>query len=85
MYIRNHALSHGMRLADVLVAATAIESGATLLTANVRHYRALREISLQQYRPLRPFGAVSHSLLVDQTAAELAMRLESTYSILPRP
>ena len=51
LYIENHALSHGMRLADALVAATAVESGATLLTANVRHYRFLREISLQQYHP----------------------------------
>ena len=49
LYIENHALSHGMQLADALVAATAVESGETLLTANVRHYRFLREISLQRY------------------------------------
>ena len=51
LYIENHALSHGMRLADALVAATAIECGETLLTANVRHYRFLREISLERFHP----------------------------------
>ena len=51
LYVENQALSHGMRLADALVAATAVECGESLLTANLRHYRFLREISLERYRP----------------------------------
>ena len=50
-YIESYALSHGMRLADALIAATSIDLGLTLITANVRHYDFLRGLSLRRYRP----------------------------------
>ena len=50
-YIESFALSHGMRLADALIAATSIDLGLTLITANVRHYDFLRGLSLRRYRP----------------------------------
>ena len=51
MYIENHALSDGMRLADTLIAASAVESGIAIMTANTRHYRRIPGISLERYRP----------------------------------
>ena len=51
MYIENHALSDGMRLADALIAASAVESGIAIMTANTRHYRRIPGISLEHYRP----------------------------------
>ena len=51
MYIENHALSDGMRLADALIAASAVESGIAIMTANTRHYRRIPGISLERYRP----------------------------------
>jgi len=51
MDIESHALADGLRLADALVAATAVERGLVLLTANARHYRSLPGLSLQRYRP----------------------------------
>ncbi len=48
-YIEEYALSYSMALADALIAATAVERGATLLSANTKHYRFLAELQLQQF------------------------------------
>lgn len=49
--IERHALPHGLRVADALIAATALVRGFRLATANERHYRPIRELKLQVYRP----------------------------------
>lgn len=45
------ALSHGLRLADALIGATAIELGATLLTANVRHFGKVAGLAIEAFEP----------------------------------
>ena len=45
-----HALRAGLRVADALIAATALEGRAALATANVRHYRAIAGLSLVRFR-----------------------------------
>ena len=45
------ALSHGMRLADALIGATAIELKATLITANVKHFAAVDGLSIEAFEP----------------------------------
>ena len=51
LYVERHALAHGMRVADALIAATAVEAGGALMTANVRHYRFLPDIDVRHYQP----------------------------------
>ena len=51
MYIESYALSDGLRVADALIAAAAVQSGAALMTANTRHYKCIPDIVLEQYRP----------------------------------
>ena len=50
-YVERHYLSHALKLADALIAATAIVNGITLLTANDKHYKMIKELTLKQFRP----------------------------------
>lgn len=49
--VEQYALSHSMQLADALIAATTIELGTSLLTANDRHYRHVPELEIAIFRP----------------------------------
>ncbi|MBN2896776.1 MAG: type II toxin-antitoxin system VapC family toxin [Campylobacterales bacterium] len=51
-YVEEHFLSHSMQLADSLIAATATSYGMTLITANDKHYKIVKEIVLEVFRPL---------------------------------
>ena len=47
-----HALSDGLRLADALIAATALEHGLTLLTANFKHFSPIDGLSVERFDPM---------------------------------
>lgn len=48
--IESYYLSHGLLLADALIAATVIESGATLYTKNTRHFQMIPRLAI-----IRPY------------------------------
>ena len=50
-YVEQHFLSGSLQMADALIAATCIEYGETLATANIRHYRPIRELVIEPYSP----------------------------------
>ena len=48
------SLSHGLGMGDALIAATALEHGLTLLTANVKHFSAIDGLTLERFDPALP-------------------------------
>ena len=49
-YVEKHFLSHALRLADALIAATAVSHDLTLATGNLKHYRVIDELTLRQFK-----------------------------------
>ncbi len=49
-YVERHYLNHSLQIADAMIGATAIVHGRTLLTANDRHYRAVKDIRIKRFR-----------------------------------
>ena len=54
------ALSHGMRLADALIGATAVELQATLITGNLKHFSAVDALRIEAFSPDSPAAAGSN-------------------------
>lgn len=50
-YVEQHFHSHSLRLADALIAATAVTAGFALLTANTKHYIPVRDLEVRRFRP----------------------------------
>ena len=51
IYMEEYGLAIAMGVADALIAATAVECNRPLLTGNNKHYRAIKELDLQRFRP----------------------------------
>jgi hypothetical protein len=49
--LKQHALAHGLRVVDALIAATALEASAALASANLKHYRPVARLRLIRFRP----------------------------------
>lgn len=49
--VEEYALSHSMQMAVALIAATAIDHGESLVTANDRHYRHIPDLEIVLFRP----------------------------------
>jgi predicted nucleic acid-binding protein len=45
------ALSHGLQMGDALIAATGLEHQLTVLTANTKHFSAVRGLQLERFDP----------------------------------
>ena len=49
--LEHHAFSHGLRVVDAIIAASALETESSLATANVKHYRVIAPLNLIQFKP----------------------------------
>ena len=50
-FVEEYFLSHSMQLADALIGATATMYGMTLITANDKHYKIIKELEMKVFRP----------------------------------
>jgi len=46
-----YALSHSLQLGDALIAATALEHGMSILTANSKHFNAIEGLRIEAFVP----------------------------------
>jgi len=51
IYIEEYALQHGIQMADALIAATAMENGSVLCTSNYKHFKCIKDLSLDVFNP----------------------------------
>lgn len=51
IYMEQHGLRSGLRMADALIAATAVENGLPLVTGNARHYRMIAGLDVVSFKP----------------------------------
>ena len=49
--IDRHALGDGLQLGDALIAATALEHGFSLLTGNLKHFKPIEGLTVEQFDP----------------------------------
>jgi hypothetical protein len=51
IYLEEHALSHGLRAGDAIIAATAAENNMMLVSGNTKHFRPIKELRLKTFKP----------------------------------
>ena len=51
IYVEEYGLAMAVSVADALIAATAVEHNLTLCTGNRKHYKSIRDLDLQVFRP----------------------------------
>ena len=50
-YVEQHYLSHSLQLADALIGATAIAYGQPILTGNDKHYKMIKDLQVNKFKP----------------------------------
>ncbi len=49
--VEQHYLSNSLVLADALIAAAAVSNGLKLLTGNAKHYKIIKNLELEAFKP----------------------------------
>jgi len=49
--VERHFLSNSLRLADALIASTALSNRMPVLTANDKHYKVVSQLDIEIFRP----------------------------------
>ena len=49
--VEQHHFSHSLGFSDAIIAATAVNHGLPLMTANTKHYRVIENLILKKFLP----------------------------------
>jgi predicted nucleic acid-binding protein len=49
--LEEHTFSHGLRVGDAIIAATAAENNMMLISSNAKHFRPIKELKLKLFKP----------------------------------
>jgi len=51
IYIEEYSLSSGIRAADAIIAATAVENNKILVSSNTKHFKQIKDLKLKEFKP----------------------------------
>ncbi len=51
IYVEQYALSSNMRAGDAIIAATAIENNMLLVSSNMKHFKAVKDLQFKTFNP----------------------------------
>jgi hypothetical protein len=51
IYVEEYTLSHGIRAADAIIAATAVENNLTLVSSDRKHFSPIKDLKLKLFKP----------------------------------
>ncbi len=51
IYVEQYALSSNMRAGDAIIAATAIENNMSLVSSNMKHFKAVKDLQFKNFNP----------------------------------
>jgi len=51
IYVEQYALSSNMRAGDAIIAATAIENNMSLVSSNMKHFKAVKDLQFKTFNP----------------------------------
>lgn len=61
IYVEEYTLSSGMRSGDAIIAATAVENNLVLVSSNVKHFKAVKDLQLNpSSRKITRFNPEAH-------------------------
>jgi len=51
IYIEEYSIPSGLRAGDAIIAATAVENNMTLISSNIKHFKAIKDLKFKGFRP----------------------------------
>lgn len=51
IYVEEYSLSSNIRAGDAIIAATAVENNMILVSSNVKHFKAVKNLQLKAFKP----------------------------------